>query len=249
MQINQTKFKHDISKINITKESKYRIYNAILVKNTRKILPLNFRYSYILLILLLIVSVSTAAALALPKVLSNHTFTTEKDSSIITGTVDSPFSISIHSDDLTKQTSYTYDNIENLLDVKVLKSSKMDLSKQFSAIYDTNEDGMVTTLSFKSTQVLSDNDVFESTYSIGIVTEHFFDNPSSLIKYNDSNYEQYYIKSLDTSSIIFDISGKSDHVISKIIIFDYDNISYTLFILAKKDILPAIYDYLESFSY
>ena len=132
MQINQTKFKHDISKINITKESKYRIYNAILVKNTRKILPLNFRYSYILLILLLIVSVSTAAALVLPKVLSNHTFTTEKDSSIITGTVDSPFSISIHSDDLTKQTSYTYDNIENLLDVKVLKSSKMDLSKQFS---------------------------------------------------------------------------------------------------------------------
>ena len=242
----KTQFIKDIKNIKVPSDLQNEMYYKVTTFNQNNHLILNFvRKPLALLTLILCLTTTIVSALTAINFLSNHTYSNPEKAPFESKLI-SPLEITIPLSLIDKNQYYTIQDMQSLLEIPILSNKYYDQFK-FKPSYNHNTSNEITTLSFISSRPLSLDNVIESSVAISFATRSAEQEDLPKIKYNDNNYDLYHIKSINTDAIIFDISGSSNHVISKIIVFDYNNITYTTHLTLMKDHTNELNKYLDSF--
>jgi len=242
----QKEYKKFIDKISLSEEEFFEIKNNVISSNKK---VFNFKIKYA--VLLIVFFISALGVVNADKIIKhykivpndNKTFEESNNKSFISnGVIEKDYS-----KDLLKLNSYyTYDEIEKILDLKMLKNKNFK-SGLFVLEHLEIEKNMIAKASFS----LVDNNKNKTkpTFSIIIKTNYLNDDSSLTIKGGKIFYEEYYIQKLKTEAIII----KNDEKFADMVIIEltHNDILYEIEfgrVNFDDDIeVENLYNFLESF--
>ena len=215
-------YKEFLDNVSLREEEYSEIKNNII--NSKKVF--NFKIKYAITIFIFFLSV--LGVVNADKIIKhfrfvandNKTFEESSNRSFISnGLVEKDYS----QDLLKLNTFYTYDDIEKILDLKLLKNKNFK-SELFVLEHLEIKKNMIAKASFSL--VNDSEDKTKPTFSIIIKTNYLNDDVGLTIKGGKIFYEEYYIQNLKTEAIII----KNDENLANMVIieFTYDNILYEI---------------------
>lgn len=241
----EKKYKKFINSINLTDNEYYEIKNNIVLNNNHKI-RFNLKYATILIFVIFISTVGIAYA---AKIIENYTIVTNENLPIEESLGNTVISNARLNKDFSKNLFkkgeyYTYNEIEEKLGQKILKSQYCD-SDLFVVNYIETEKEKIARSSFS---LVNENKTNLACWSFGFVVKtNYFTGKSGLSVKGEIHYDKYYIESLNTNAIIV----KTGH---PIIEFTYENIAYEIVYgnyidFDNQETVNKLYNFLESFTY
>lgn len=246
------KYKNFIDSVNLSEEEYREIKSEVTLNKKKKH---NYVLKYAVILIMLFISVLGIAnadkIIKHYKIITNDNKTFEEShnkSVFFNNRLEKDYSKNI----LTLNDFYTYDGIEEKLDIKLLKNKYFD-SNLFVLSNLEIENNMISKANFKLANMdkVTEYLGLESEFSIIIETNHSNKESEWWFKGGDVLLEKYYIKSLKTEALIFTV-GPGRVTTTKIVSFVYDNIMYYLDLRGQdftdESQKAKLYDFLESFT-
>lgn len=241
----ETKYKKLIDEVDLNNQEYSEIKRNVITNNKK---TFGFKVKYALLLIMLFISVIGVANA--DKIIKHYKIVTNDNKSfeesgnrsfISNSRIEKDFSKEI----LKKDTYYTYDDIEDKLNLKFLKNNYLK-SDLFLLRHLDIERNMIAKASFE----LVNEDKTEPKFSIIIETNYLTEDSGLTIKGGKVSYEEYYIQNLNTEAIIVKYGEK---LASNVIVeLSYDNILYELqFDMVNfndEKQVEKLYDFLDSFT-
>lgn len=238
----EKKYKKFINSINLTDNDYYEIENNIVLNNKNKI-KFNLKYATILLFIIFISTISIVYA---TKIFENYTIVTNENLPIEESLGNTVVSNARINKDFTKDLFekgeyYTYEEIEEKLGQKILKSQYCD-SNLFVVNYIEIKEEKISRVSFSMA-----NKTNSKCEDFGfVIRTNYFNGNDGLSISGEIHYDKYYIKSLNTNAIIV----KTGY---PIIDFTYENIAYEIVYgsyidFDNQETVNKLYNLLESFT-
>lgn len=241
----ETKYKKLIDEVDLNNQEYSEIKRNVITNNKK---TFGFKVKYALLLIMLFISVIGVANA--DKIIKHYKIVTNDNKSfeesgnrsfISNSRIEKDFSKEI----LKKDTYYTYDDIEDKLNLKFLKSNYLK-SDLFLLRHLDIEKNMIAKASFE----LVNEDKTEPKFSIIIETNYLTEDSGLTIKGGKVFYEEYYIQNLNTEAIIVKYGEK---LASNVIVeLSYDNILYELQFdminFNDEKQVEKLYDFLDSFT-
>ncbi len=241
----EAKYKKLIDEVDLNNQEYSEIKRNVITNNKK---TFGFKLKYALLLIMLFISVIGVANA--DKIIKHYKIVTNDNKSfeesgnrsfISNSRIEKDFSKEI----LKKDTYYTYDDIEDKLNLKFLKNNYLK-SDLFLLRHLDIERNMIAKASFE----LVNEDKTEPKFSIIIETNYLTEDSGLTIKGGKVSYEEYYIQNLNTEAIIVKYGEK---LASNVIVeLSYDNILYELqFDMVNfndEKQVEKLYDFLDSFT-
>ena len=219
-------YKNFINEFNLSNDEYEEIKNNILFNDNQKSHIFKLKYAVIILVALFI---STIGIVSASQIINNLKIKTRdnlpfEESNSIELNTDVIFNKDLPSDLFIKDNYYTYEEIEKKLDYKLLKNKYFD-EKLFQVKSITTNDGYISDITFSFTNKNLEVSSKNLDFNITLKTKYSKDMNYLWMGGENLKKEQYFIKSLNTESIMIKYSIFND-IGSIMADFVYNNVIY-----------------------